>query len=199
MIDLGKFYGGLSGKSKSDFEDGNANFITYMNVYSNPSLNLQIKEKVKILPGEKQNKVIQGDILFTGSSETPDECGMSSIVIGNVSEDYYLNSFSFGFRLNERGLFNLRYLKHLFRCSFMRKQIGKTASGVTRFNVSKQRFGQISVPVPPISMQSSIADILDKFESLTYDLTSGLPAEIKARQQQYEYYRDQLLTFKRAN
>ena len=79
----------------------------------------------------------------------------------------------------------------------MRKQIGKTASGVTRFNVSKQRFGQIDVPVPDLSIQSEIADVLDKFESLTYDLTSGLPAEIKARQQQYEYYRDTLLSFPR--
>lgn len=96
-------------------------------------------------------------------------------------------------------MFDLRFLKHLFRGSFMRKQIGKTASGVTRFNVSKQRFGQIDIPILSLSIQSSIADVLDKFESLTYDLTSGLPAEIKARQQQYEYYRDQLLTFKRAN
>lgn len=166
-----------------------------MNVYSNPSLSLQIKEKVRILPNEKQNKVCQGDILFTGSSETPDECGMSSVVIGNIAGDYYLNSFSFGFRLNEQDLFDFRYLKHLFRGSFMRIQIGKTASGVTRYNVSKQRFGQIVVPVPSISIQSSIADVLDKFESLTYDLTSGLPAEIKARQQQYEYYRDRLLSF----
>lgn len=168
-----------------------------MNVYSNPSLNLQINEKVKILPDEKQNKVCQGDILFTGSSETPDECGMSSVVIGKVSEDYYLNSFSFGFRLYQKDMFDLRFLKHLFRGSFMRKQIGKTASGVTRFNVSKQRFGQIDIPIPSLSIQSSIADVLDKFESLTYDLTSGLPAEIKARQQQYEYYRDTLLSFPR--
>ena len=55
-----------------------------------------------------------------------------------------------------------------------------------------------NLPVLPMNTQSEIVGILDKFESLTTDLTEGLPAEIKARQQQYEYYRDKLLRFKRA-
>ena len=55
------------------------------------------------------------------------------------------------------------------------------------------------IPIPPLAEQERIVSILDRFEALTTDLTTGLPAEIKARQQQYEYYRDQLLTFKRAN
>ena len=55
------------------------------------------------------------------------------------------------------------------------------------------------IPIPPLSEQERIVSILDRFEAMTTDLTAGLPAEIKARQQQYEYYRDQLLTFKRAN
>ena len=59
--------------------------------------------------------------------------------------------------------------------------------------------GTILIPIPPLAEQERIVSILDRFEALTTDLTSGLPAEIKARQQQYEYYRDQLLTFKRAN
>ena len=51
---LGSFYSGLSGKSKEDFKDGNAPFITYMNVFSNPSLNLDVTDRVKIADGEKQ-------------------------------------------------------------------------------------------------------------------------------------------------
>ena len=77
--ELGFFYGGLTGKSKDDFNNGNAKFITYMNVFNNPALNLEISEKVKIRDGEKQNTIEYGDVLFTGSSETPDECGMSSV------------------------------------------------------------------------------------------------------------------------
>ena len=52
------------------------------------------------------------------------------------------------------------------------------------------------VPIPPIIVQQRIVDILDRFDALCNDLTSGLPAEIAARQKQYEYYRDKLLTFK---
>jgi type I restriction enzyme S subunit len=54
----------------------------------------------------------------------------------------------------------------------------------------------IEIPVPSLSEQARIVDILDKFDTLTTDITKGLPAEIAARQKQYEYYRDKLLTFK---
>ncbi len=66
-------------------------------------------------------------------------------------------------------------------------------------NISSKKIKKLLIPIPPLSEQNRIVSILDRFEALTTDLTSGLPAEIKARQQQYEYYRDQLLTFKRAN
>lgn len=52
------------------------------------------------------------------------------------------------------------------------------------------------VPVPPLAEQKRIVDILDRFDKLTTNITAGLPAEIEARRKQYEYYRDQLLTFK---
>ena len=84
--ELGKFYGGLSGKSKEDFQDGNAKFITYMNVFSNIALEIDVEDTVKIGPKEKQNVIEYGDVLFTGSSETPDECGMSSVLTVKTDE-----------------------------------------------------------------------------------------------------------------
>ena len=54
------------------------------------------------------------------------------------------------------------------------------------------------IPVPPLAEQARIVAILDRFDALCNDLTSGLPAEIEARRKQYEYYRDKLLTFKEA-
>ena len=194
--ELGVFYGGLSGKTKDDFSNGNAKFISYKNVFYNLSLNVDTDERVKIVEGEKQNTIQYGDILFTGSSETPDECGMSSVLTQKTDEKLYLNSFCFGYRLHNPSLFCLDFLKHLFRSSELRKQIGKTASGTTRFNVSKKRFAEVSIPVPPLLVQKQIANILDKFYALTTDITAGLPAEIETRRKQYEYYRDQLLTFK---
>lgn len=53
------------------------------------------------------------------------------------------------------------------------------------------------IPIPSLAEQEKIANILDRFDALVNDLSQGLPAEIEARKQQYEYYRDQLLTFKR--
>nr|WP_246050460.1 restriction endonuclease subunit S [Asticcacaulis tiandongensis] len=57
---------------------------------------------------------------------------------------------------------------------------------------------QIKVPIPPLEEQERIVSILDKFDALVNDLSSGLPAEIRARRQQYEHYRDRLLTFREA-
>ena len=189
--DVGNFYGGLSGKSKADFTDGNAKFITYMNVYSNPALNTDIKDFVKIEEGEKQNKVLYGDILFTGSSETPNECGMTSVLTEKTEEDLYLNSFCFGYRFNDIDEVNPGFMKHLFRSHMLRKALAKTANGVTRFNVSKKKVAKIEIPLPPIGVQTEIVRILDKFTSLEAELE----AELDCRKRQYEYYRDKLLSF----
>ncbi|RFZ79816.1 restriction endonuclease subunit S, partial [Lacrimispora amygdalina] len=154
--ELGSFYGGLSGKSKADFTDGNAKFITYMNVFTNMALKIDVPEKVKIGVNEKQNTIQYGDILFTGSSETPDECGMSSVLTERTDEKLYLNSFSFGFRLNNPDILMPGFAKYLFRSDSLRKQIKKTASGVTRFNVSKKKMESVVIPVPPLPVQSEI-------------------------------------------
>ena len=191
LEEIGAFFGGLTGKSKDDFKDGNAKFITYRNVYSNPSLNLDIKDKVKIADNEKQHVIRYGDILFTGSSETPDECGMSSVVATPTNEKLYLNSFCFGLRLYDMTAFDIHYLKHILRSSDIREQIRKTASGVTRYNVSKKRFAKIYIPIPPIEVQTEISRILDAFTFYAAELQ----AELQARKEQYAYYRDQLLTF----
>lgn len=197
MSDIGTFYSGLSGKTKEDFQNGNAKFISYVNIFNNPSLFTDVEDRVKILEGEKQNTIQYGDLLFTGSSETPDECGMCSVLTHHTGEKLYLNSFCFGFRFNDLSGINPEFMKFLFRSSFIRKLICKTANGVTRFNISKKEFAKIVIPIPSLVEQNHIASVLDKLYSLVGDLSSGLPAEIEKRRQQYEYYRDKLLTFKR--
>ena len=188
---LGHFYGGLTGKSKEDFKDGNAKFITYKNVYGNPSLNIDVSDRVKIGPDEKQHTLLYGDIIFTGSSETPDECGMSSVVTKRIHESMYLNSFCFIFRFDDVNIMLPDFSKHLFRSSALRYQIGKTASGVTRYNVSKKMMANVKIPIPPLEIQREIVRILDNFTELTTELT----AELTARKKQYEYYRNRLLAF----
>ena len=198
MGDLGSLFGGLTGKSKADFQSGNARYVSYMNVFENISTNVLPDDVVNVADGERQRRLERGDILFTGSSETPDECGMSSVLTAEPPEPLYLNSFCIGFRPDAVDLLDPEFAKHLFRSSTMRQQIVRTANGVTRFNVSKKRLAKVVVPVPPQGEQHRIAFILDKFDALVNDLSVGLPAELTARRKQYEYYRDRLLTFEEA-
>ena len=193
--EIGEFYGGLSGKSKKDFSDGNYPYISYMNVYQHISVLLPSADMVVIKEGEKQNRVQYGDILFTGSSETPEECGFSSVVTQQIDYPLYLNSFSFGLRLTDRLLLNPEFAKYVFRSHNVRKQIIRTANGVTRFNVSKSKMKNVRIPVPPLEVQSEIVKILDNFTELTTELTMELTTELTARKKQYEYYRNRLLTF----
>ncbi len=187
--ELGTFYGGLTGKSKDDFINGNAKFITYKNVYTNPALEIDVDDKVKIDEYENQRTLQYGDIIFTGSSETPDECGLSSVVTKKTDEKLYLNSFCFFFRFNDTSIMLPDFAKHLFRCTKMRNQICKTASGVTRYNVSKKMMEKVKIPVPPLEVQCEIVHILDEFTLLSAELS----AELSARQKQFEYYREKLI------
>ena len=96
--EMGNTYNGLSGKNKDDFEQGNAKFIPYINVFSNEKIDVNNLQCVKINPEDQQNMVKYGDIFFTVSSETPDEVGMASVLLEHL-DNTYLNSFCFGYRL----------------------------------------------------------------------------------------------------
>ena len=170
-----------------------------MNVYSNIAAPVECNNFVKVATGEKQNMLHKGDVIFTGSSETPEECGMSSVIVSEPSTPLYLNSFCFGFRFEDSAIYLPEFAKFLFRSEALRKQIIKTASGVTRFNVSKRRMESVQVPIVPLAEQERIVAMLDRFDSLCNSLTEGLPAEIALRKKQYEYYRDKLLSFKEAS
>ncbi|MFB9309795.1 type I restriction enzyme S subunit [Agromyces hippuratus] len=180
---------GLSGKSKADFHDGNARFASYRNIFANPALDLEAPDFVKVKEGEQQNSVQRGDILFTGSSESFDEVGMSSVVTAEPSEPIYVNSFCFIVRPNRSDSLEPEFAKHLFRSESIRKQIRGTANGVTRINISKPRFMEVKIPVPPVQVQRVVAEILDAFSLLEAQLEAELEAEIEARQQQYVFYR----------
>ena len=120
---------------------------------------------------------------------------MSSVVTDEIEEPIYLNSFCIGYRLTQKNILDPEFAKHLFRSEGLRKQIVQTASGVTRFNVSKLRLAKVKIPIIDLSEQKRIANILDKFDALTNSLTEGLPREIELRQKQYAHYRDFLLSF----
>ena len=142
---LGKTYTGLSGKTKEDFGHGDATYITYMNVFTNPiTHSLQVDS---IESDAMQNEVQEGDIFFTTSSETPEEVGMSSVLLAK-SGTTYLNSFCFGYRLNENVKIDKYYLAYLLRSPVVREKIVFLAQGISRFNISKTKMMEIAIPVP---------------------------------------------------
>lgn len=91
---------------------------------------------------------------------------------------------------------NAKYLSYFFHSDLFFTQKKKLAHGTKVIEVTPGKLGDIIIPLPSLEEQQRIVSILDRFDTLCNDISSGLPAEIEARQKQYEYYRDKLLTFK---
>lgn len=172
--ELGETFTGLSGKTKDDFGYGDGLFITYMNVFKNTIAKSDIVERVKIGSNENQNRVQYGDILFTTSSEVPNEVGMSSIWLFN-QDNVYLNSFCFGFRVFVNYIKPV-YLARYLRSEEMRKTITILAQGSTRFNISKKEMMKLNIKVPYIEEQIKIDNFFNKIDILI--LEQGKKIEI---------------------
>ena len=159
--DIGETYTGLSGKTKEDFGHGQARFVTYMNVFSNPIGNPEMTEPIEIDP--KQNEVEVGDVFFTTSSETPEEVGMSSVFL-EKREKTYLNSFCFGFRPSEK--IDSYYLAYMLRSESAREKIILLAQGISRYNISKNKVMEIAVSLPPLDEQKLIGQYFHQLDHL---------------------------------
>ena len=159
--ELGSTYTGLSGKTKEDFGHGNANFVTYMNVFSNPIASLDMLEPVEI--DSRQNEVKVGDVFFTTSSETPEEVGMTSVMLEN-KPNTYLNSFCFGYRPTEK--IDYLYLAYMLRSDAVRKKITFLAQGISRYNISKNRVMEIEIPLPKLCEQTKIGTYFKNLDTL---------------------------------
>ena len=159
--DIGETYTGLSGKTKADFGHGQARFVTYMNVFSNPISNPEMTEPIEIDP--KQNEVEVGDVLFTTSSETPEEVGMSSVLLEKRGKTY-LNSFCFGFRPSEK--IDSYYLAYMLRSESAREKIILLAQGISRYNISKNKVMEIAVSLPSLDEQKLIGQCFRQLDHL---------------------------------
>ena len=180
--DLGFSFSGLSGKTIDDFGEGKP-FIPYMNIFTNGKINSKQLEYVRIAENERQNKVEQGDWFFTTSSETPDDVGMTSVLVEDIGEAY-LNSFCFGFRLYDKSEFDPEFVSYLFRSVDLRKKISLFAQGSTRYNLPKQQmFEKLYISYPSsLSEQRRIASILSSADKVI-DSTQKLIAKYKSIKQ----------------
>jgi len=159
--DIGDTFTGLSGKTKDDFGKGEAEFVTYLNVFNNAISNTDVTEKVGL--DNRQNEVKYGDIFFTTSSETPEEVGMSSVWLGN-RENVYLNSFCFGYRLKiEMDPF---YIAYSLRANPIREQFILLAQGISRYNISKTKAMDIKISLPKLEEQVRIGKFFKQLDNL---------------------------------
>lgn len=189
---IGTTYTGLSGKDKESFGYGKP-YIPYLNIYQNFVIDTNQFELVAIKDGENQNTVKYGDIFFTTSSETPDEVGISSVLLEEPKEETYLNSFCFGFRLHDFSILLPFYAAYLCRSEQIRKTMYMLAQGATRFNLSKTEFLKSYIYIPSdLAEQKAIAEILSKAD----EEIELLNKKLEAFKQEKKALMQQLLTGK---
>lgn len=158
--ELGKTFNGLTGKTKKDFGHGDAQYITYLNVFQNTISDLSMTERIEI--DKSQNTVQYGDILFTTSSETPEEVGMSSVWLGE-KPNTYLNSFCFGYRPTVD--IDHQFMGNLLRSPHVRNEMKILAQGISRYNISKNKVMDLEITLPSKEEQKLIGSILNHIDS----------------------------------
>ena len=164
MGQIGSIYGGLSGKTKTDFESGNAQYVTFLGVLENVIVNANHTEHVRIRGSESQNAVKKGDLLFNASSETPGDLAIAA-VMGVQLENLYLNSFCFGFRIHDKDKHRPLFLAYFFRGNVGRDIMNSLAQGATRYNLSKNQFRALELNMPSGKEQRAIAQVLSDMDT----------------------------------
>lgn len=163
--ELGYTYSGLLGKTKYDFGTGNANYISFLNILTNPYINIKKLERVRIKVGERQNQVAKYDLFFNTSSETPEEVGMCSVLLSDCPNTF-LNSFCFGYRLYDNRKVDGQFMSYFYRSKSGRNVMSILAQGATRYNLSKNSFLESKIALPAITEQQSIAEALSDIDGL---------------------------------
>lgn len=159
--DFGEPYSGLSSKSAEDFGEG-YQYITYMNVYQNQIIDTTDVGLVKINETEQQSVVRYGDILFTLSSETPNEVGMGAVYLGDTYP-LYLNSFCFGVHIIDESKIFPPFLAYYISTKSFRKAVFPLAQGSTRFNLQKNDFMKKMFLFPIVEKQNKIYTTLKAY------------------------------------
>ena len=158
---IGKTFNGLTGKTSEHFGKGER-YIQYLQVFESSKINIDNYGLVEIGENESQNSVQYGDVFFTTSSETPNEIGTMSVLIDEV-EDTYLNSFCFGYRINQKYLLP-KFTRFAFRENGFRKKVVRLAQGSTRYNLSKVSLMEVETKLPAKQEQQKIAAFLSAID-----------------------------------
>lgn len=162
VADMGKTISGLTGKTADDFGDG-LPYVTYKQIFGASKIDLSECLHVAISANENQNMLARGDILFTTSSETPNEVGFASVLLDDVQE-LYLNSFCFALRPYSLEALLPAFARYLFRSPDYRRKVFPLAQGSTRYNLAKSSFLKLKLNVPHPDEQRKIAEFLSALD-----------------------------------
>jgi type I restriction enzyme S subunit len=192
LRDVGSTYGGLTGKTKADFGRGEASYVTFLEVINSTRLRGRDLERVRVAKGERQSRVMRGDLLFNGSSETPEEVALSAVVDFDPDASTFLNSFCFGFRLRPDAAVEPTYLAYFFRSSAGRSLVASLAQGATRYNIAKTKLLNVELALPSVERQREIVESLSDAD----ELIAGLERTIAKKQAIKQGMMQRLLTGK---
>ena len=137
-----------------------------------------------------RSKLYENDILYTYVGT------VGQVGLVDSDDKYYLAPNVARIRITDNKVIPQYVMYFLQTPEFKMNQLDKLSGSSSMKNITMTNIRKFKIPVPPLDEQKKIVEILDRFDKLCNDISEGLPAEIEARQKQYEYYRDKLLTFK---
>ncbi|MCH4787206.1 restriction endonuclease subunit S [Escherichia coli] len=196
--EVAKYVRGLIYSKSSESADGQGYKVLRANniTLSNNCLNLNDVKVVRFDTKVKSSqKLYKNDILISAASGSREHVGKVAYIESDI--DYYFGGFMGVVRCDEK--LNPRYLFHVLTSDIFQKYLDEMLNSSTINNLNSAVMGRFKIPLPcpdnpekSLAIQSEIVRILDKFTALTAELT----AELNMRKKQYNYYRDQLLSFK---
>lgn len=179
-----------NGLQKKDFVENGLPVIHYGQIYTR--YGFSASETVSYTSPEvfeKLKKAQPNDLVMATTSENVED--IAKAVVWEGDEEIGISGDAYIIRTSQ----NSRFLNHYFRSSFFQIWKERKATGTKVMRINSKDMEKLQIILPPLDQQNRIVAILDKFDTLTSDLTKGLPKEIELRQKQYEYWRDKLLDF----
>jgi type I restriction enzyme S subunit len=179
--------------TKDDYVQGGVGCIHYGDIYT--QLGTSTTRAVSHVRADMASTLRfaqSGDIVIAAVGETVEDVGKAVAWLGRGKVAVHDDCFAF------RHSMDPKFVSYYFQTKSFNAEKSKFVARAKVKRLSGENLAKLTIPVPPLKVQARIVAILDKFDALVNDLSSGLPAEIKARRQQYEHYRDRLLTFREA-
>lgn len=183
-----------NGLTKKELSDDGVPAIHYGQIYTRYGLSTEkTLSFVSTELAKRLRKVDTGDVVITNTSENLADVGKSLVYLGK--EQAVTGGHTTIFKPNKQIILG-KYFAYFTQTDNFATQKRKYAKGTKVIDVSTNDMAKLKIPISPLSVQSQIVAILDTFDTLVNSICEGLPKEIKLRQTQYEYYREQLLNFK---